>query len=232
MESIKKLNCPHCGQEAECFFSGRKVDSVFLKDEYVARCPACGWQETKPQHAGHHIGNRDFPQGSICPFCGKPSDNHAKRLPLGEISRRFREREGMDGRLYTPPKGQKSPAAGSVSEPLPEIDVTLEPAVSRQRATLASPPRVKTEGRQRKTVTSRDIKNLMIFFTILYAITLGASSFLIEIWHGATIGAALQGALIVTAVTTVVMIFLSVLIVRNYRRRFENPLLKHQGGEQ
>ncbi|MFA5129040.1 MAG: hypothetical protein WC445_03705 [Patescibacteria group bacterium] len=224
MESIKKLNCPHCGQGAECLFSGRKVDSVFLKDEYVVHCPACGWQETKSQHAGHHIGNRDFPQGSTCPFCGKSSDGHAKRLPLGEISRRFREREGMDGQLHTPPRGQESPAAGSVSEQLLEIDVTLEPAVCAITPNL--PPRAKTQERQMKTwkfLTRWSTRKLMNVFMIVYTLVLGTLVFTTKLWDEAPVGAAFQATLFPIAIITAWMIICSALIVRYSRKHYGEP---------
>jgi len=239
MGETKKPVCPRCGQEVKCFYSSQLVDGVFLKDKYGAVCFKCGWQETKQQHAGHHIGNSNFPQGTTCPFCGKSPAEHAQNFSPTEISVLIgRRRWGEEPVLHAP--APRQPAENQVAldnaPPLQPVAPAFTPP--KRRPTPVPPPRTRKGNRTMRTVkkitdrmTKWSTKKIMVFYTILYAIALGMSAFIVGLWYGATIEGVLQETLVVAVLTAVVMTFFSLLILR-YSRRFESPLLKHQGDGQ
>jgi len=216
MEDEKKQICPQCGQETKCVFSGRVVDSVFLKETYILLCTKCGRRETKQQHAGHHIGKCDFPQKTVCPFCGKPPENH-KGLSSGEVSRLLRKRERVDGNLRVPPRRPQGLAVCDASA-LRSVVIPRTP-----RLTLAPPPRVKTRRSLMKTwkfLTRWSTMKLMAVFTIVYTLALGTLVFTAKLWDEAPVRIALQETMLPTTIVAAWMIICSVLIVRYSRKHY------------
>ncbi len=205
----RKLVCLSCKADAYCFYRGRTVEGVFLKDEYVLQCSKCNWHKISKLHAGFHTSKRDSPIPTRCPFCGKPAEDHAKpdegakSLPLGEIVRRMNQLHyGEDGELHTPPK--PIPAA----EEEPEL-IDSESVVSAEDGAVPEephpaaelPPRTRRLNVEKKPTTSRDIRNLLIWMALLYALVLGILSFIAQIWDGAAIGAAFRMGLSVAGLT-------------------------------
>lgn len=219
-DEIKKVVCPHCGGETEHFCS-RITEGFLLKDEYTLRCSVCGQQESRKQQAGHRIADRDYPQKTSCPFCGRPSDEHAEGLSFGVISRLICQREGEAGSLRIPEGSSKGPAAG----------LRVAPRESRA-AGIAPPPRArrKTVGTAKtmKPVTSRDITKIMIVFTLLSSLIIGAAIFIARVNDGTPSTTALYVGLTTAALIIMVMIFISILIIRDFRERFKESLQQRE----
>jgi len=202
---VRKIVCPHCGGETKCF-SSRVTGDFLLQDEYLLWCSVCSKQKAKRQPAGRRIANRDYPQRTICPFCGRPPSEHRQGLSTGEICRLIHERGEEAGSLRTPEDLHKRPAA----------------------AGIAPPPRARriTVGTKRteKPVTSRDIAKLLVYSAPLYAIVLGVSVFIARTSEGTSFTTALYAGLTTAALILVTMVFISTLIIYDFRRRFEKGL--------
>lgn len=202
---VKKVICPKCGGEAECF-CGRVVDDFLLQDESILWCSACGKQGTKKQPAGRRIANRDYPQRTICPFCGKPPDEHRQGLSSEEICRLIHQRGEEAGSLRTPEDLHKRPAAG------------IAPPPRARRKTVKTAKTV-------KPVTSRAIATILIYLAPLYyALALGASVFIARTSEGTSPSTALHEGLAMAGVIFVAMIFALALIAYDFRRRFKADL--------
>lgn len=79
-----------------------------------------------------------------------------------------------------------------------------------------------------KPVTSRDIAKLVVYCALLAALVLGASVSVALIGEGTPFTTALYTGLTTTALILVAMGFIGVLIVNDFRRRFEKGLRQNK----
>ncbi|MFA5413639.1 MAG: hypothetical protein WC348_03810 [Patescibacteria group bacterium] len=234
MKEIQKPVCPHCGAKAECF-RHQTASGVLLLDKYTLWCSNCNKQEMGKIPAGHHINGRDYPQRTTCPFCGRPSGEHRRGLSEEEVIRLRHRREEAEESLPAPEDFREEPAAQI--EPTPRAIMVLKPMPAAQQTAIL-PPRTKKGNRTMRTVkkimdrmTRWSTTKLMTIFTIVYTLVLGTLVFTTKLWDEAPVGAALQVTMFSISIVAAWMTICSVLIVR-YSRRFESPLLKHQGDGQ
>jgi hypothetical protein len=208
-EALKKV-CPQCGQEVMCFSPGGiVVDGLFLKDEYIAVCCGCGWWEKRMEHAGK---THDIPQKTVCPFCGKPQDEHCSALSEREVLPLMRLRQ------------QRAKKVGAIRSSLPQdsgkqvISLTHNGSgPSRRTACTVLPPR---KPRRRTMFEKMTIKQILAFFTIVSAVIPGVGIFIVNMMEESTFVTALLRGLATLGSIGIVMFVFSALIFYDYRRHY------------
>ncbi len=227
---IKKVLCPHCGAEAECFCR-RTTSGSSLTDKYLLWCSVCEKRETSEQPAGCRVGINDYTQKTRCPFCGRPPSEHRRCLSGGELIRLIVKREGRIDELRALPEvvGNSPACVEPCMPPKPRENLTicdefrnLPRPPPRVVACIEPPPR-----RERKPVKNRGERGIIKFLikmksligiALVYALVYGILGFIAQIDSGATIATAFLGGLGMAGLAIVLLAFASIFIIWDFHR--------------